>query len=159
LEIEVFNLCSMLKDAIDLGKSGHSDIIVDGVYEKDIMNICADKNLVRDAFLNIVRNSVDAMEEGGNLEVKVDYYTSDGDNALDKGKYVRVSIKDNGEGIASEDLERIFETFYSSKGSKGTGLGLAIAYKTITQLDGDIKYKSELGVGTEALVHLPAVKD
>ena len=69
--------------------------------------------------------------------------------------YVEIKIADNGSGISKEDLPRIFEPFYSTKGQKGTGLGLAVIWGIIDNHDGTINVESESGKGTNFLILLP----
>jgi two-component system, NtrC family, sensor kinase len=72
--------------------------------------------------------------------------------------YIEVRIADTGQGIPKEDLSRIFEPFYTTKGQSGTGLGLAITWGIIDNHDGTINVESELGKGTTFIVHLPLRK-
>lgn len=69
--------------------------------------------------------------------------------------YMEVRIADTGQGIPKEDLSRIFEPFYTTKGQSGTGLGLAITWGIIDNHGGTIDVESELGKGTTFIVHLP----
>lgn len=69
--------------------------------------------------------------------------------------YVEIKIKDNGSGIPEEDLPRIFEPFFSTKGQKGTGLGLAIIWGIIDNHNGTIKVESEINKGTTFIIRLP----
>jgi signal transduction histidine kinase len=69
--------------------------------------------------------------------------------------YVEIKISDNGSGISKEDLPRIFEPFYSTKGQKGTGLGLAVIWGIIDNHDGTINVESEIGKGTTFSILLP----
>ncbi|NWG27294.1 MAG: HAMP domain-containing protein [Ignavibacteriaceae bacterium] len=69
--------------------------------------------------------------------------------------YVEIKISDNGSGIAKEDLPRIFEPFYTTKGQKGTGLGLAVIWGIIDNHDGTINVESEIGKGTTFTILLP----
>lgn len=72
--------------------------------------------------------------------------------------YIQVKITDTGQGIPAEDLSRIFEPFYTTKGQKGTGLGLAITWGIINSHDGTIDVESEQGKGTTFTVRLPMQK-
>ncbi|MDH3269636.1 MAG: ATP-binding protein, partial [Ignavibacteria bacterium] len=69
--------------------------------------------------------------------------------------YIEIKIEDNGCGIPKEDLPRIFEPFYSTKGQKGTGLGLAVIWGIIDNHDGTINVESEIGKGTTFTILLP----
>ena len=72
--------------------------------------------------------------------------------------YIEVRIADTGQGIPKDDLSRIFEPFYTTKGQSGTGLGLAITWGIIDNHDGTINVESEVGKGTTFIVHLPLRK-
>jgi len=72
------------------------------------------------------------------------------------GPMLSLSIRDNGAGIAPQDMPRIFNAFYTTKGAQGTGLGLTIAHRVITSLGGEIHVKSQPGAGTELLLDVPA---
>ena len=69
--------------------------------------------------------------------------------------YLEVRISDTGQGIPKEDLSRIFEPFYTTKGQGGTGLGLAVTWGIIDNHNGTINVESELGKGTTFTIHLP----
>jgi len=69
--------------------------------------------------------------------------------------YIEVKIADTGQGIAKEELSRIFEPFYTTKGQSGTGLGLAVTWGIINNHNGTIDVESEPGKGTTFIVHLP----
>ena len=69
--------------------------------------------------------------------------------------YMEVKITDSGHGIPAEDLSRIFEPFYTTKGQKGTGLGLAVTWGIVDNHNGTIDVASELGKGTSFVIHLP----
>ena len=78
--------------------------------------------------------------------------------AIDEGgqkTYVKIIIEDNGDGIQNEDLSRIFEPFFSTKGQKGTGLGLAVIWGIIDNHNGTITVESEIGIGTKFTILLP----
>ncbi|GMA63398.1 PAS domain S-box protein [Alicyclobacillus fastidiosus] len=100
---------------------------------------------LRQAFLNIVKNAMDAMPHGGTVYICL----------RPKGKSaVAVSIRDSGEGISDDQLKRIGEPFYTTK-QTGTGLGLMVTQNIIRDHNGTIQFCSELGVGTEVLIELP----
>ena len=99
------------------------------------------------ALLNLVTNAIEACEEhGGTVTIKT--------HLDDKGKAV-IEIKDNGVGIAYDAFPRIFEAFYSTKGSRGTGLGLACCKKIIQEHGGAVAFDSRPGKGAKFTVSLP----
>ena len=115
----------------------------------DLPLILADANQLEQVFLNLIINAQHAMEkEGGVLTISSVF--------LPDGKRISVSVKDTGCGIATENLSRIFDPFFSTKSEgKGTGLGLSTAYGIVTNHYGEVKVVSEVGKGTEMVVILP----
>ncbi|MFC1949475.1 MEDS domain-containing protein [Chloroflexota bacterium] len=117
----------------------------------DLPLTSADAGLLQHAFLNIILNAEMAMKlahRKGKLTVKTERI----DNTI------RVSFKDDGSGIAKENLEKIFNPFFTTQGpDKGTGLGLSICYSIVTQHDGKIYAESTLGKGATFFVELPIV--
>ena len=112
-----------------------------------IPKIESDKGQLQQVILNIINNAIDAVEEGGLIEV------SSGSKDINT---VRVSIKDNGSGIPKDHLKHIFEPFYSTKEKgKGTGLGLSISYGIMQKLGGSIQVESEVGKGTTFTLEIP----
>ncbi len=116
----------------------------------DIPEIMADELLIRQAFTNLIQNSVDAMPEGGELKVGGKYHATDGIE-----KMVEITIKDTGTGIPKDKLDKIFLPFFTTK-PKGTGLGLALVHKIVLSHNGRIEVESEEGKGTTFKVFLPA---
>jgi PAS domain S-box-containing protein len=116
----------------------------------DIPEIMADELLIRQAFTNLIQNSVDAMSEGGELKVEGKYHAADG---IDK--MVEIVIMDTGAGIPKDKIDKIFLPFFTTK-PKGTGLGLALVHKIILSHNGRIEVESEEGKGTTFKIFLPA---
>jgi signal transduction histidine kinase len=102
------------------------------------------------AVLNVVTNAIDACDEKPNGTVTI------ASEFLPRESLVRVTIDDNGCGIAAEDLDKIFTLFVSHKGGRGTGLGLPVSQKILKEHGGDIRVESELGKGSRFTLDLPA---
>ncbi|HCW75690.1 MAG: hypothetical protein AUJ48_04675 [Deltaproteobacteria bacterium CG1_02_45_11] len=101
-------------------------------------------------FLNIFLNGIQAMSQGGKLQVHAKSYT---------GGFIRIDIKDSGYGIQKKYLERVFDPFFTTKDvGKGTGLGLSVSYGIIKKMGGDINVDSEIGKWSTFSVYLPASK-
>lgn len=119
------------------------------VYKKaEIPNCFVDKDQLKQAFINIILNAVQAMPMGGELNV------SSSSKGLDQ---VRVLFKDSGEGIPQSELEKIFNPFYTTK-AEGTGLGLSIVNRIIDEHGGGIHVSSRIGEGTLFEINLPIGK-
>jgi two-component system cell cycle sensor histidine kinase/response regulator CckA len=141
----------------------HMDLVA--LLDPDLPGVSLDSGQFEQVLVNLVVNARDALEGPGQIEIETrrvrpDRYGGRGYVHDPAGEHVLVRVSDNGCGIDSEALPRIFEPFYTSKTSgKGTGLGLAAVYGTVTQSGGWIGVESQLGVGTSFLVFLPAASD
>ena len=123
-----------------------NDITITSKLAKDLELVNASKNQLRQVFLNMVANARDAMPNGGTFTV-----TTSGDR--DK---VTVELSDTGVGIRQENIDKIFDSFFTTKGEvKGVGLGLSVCYGFIKDHGGDIAVKSREGVGTTFIITLP----
>ncbi len=148
-----------MEDKIDLGKLigevvqfmqndvQTANLKVDASIQGEF-KILGNRDKLKQALLNILVNAAQAMEEGEQPVIAIDVRKN--------GKWITVSIKDNGVGMSDELKERIFEPFHTTK-HKGTGLGLAITHSIIEAHKGDIQVNSELGVGTEFLMNFTAL--
>lgn len=105
----------------------------------------ADEELLRQAFLNILQNACQAMPNGGTVTVR-----TEGEGR----RLIRVSIADEGVGIPSEDLDKIFKLYYTTK-PDGSGIGLSLVYRIVQMHDGSIEARSEVGRGATFIVRLP----
>ncbi|MBE3575262.1 MAG: PAS domain-containing protein [Firmicutes bacterium] len=114
--------------------------------------VLADGRLLRQAFLNIIVNAIDAMRDGGRLQITV--------AAAEDSSMVRLGFHDSGTGIPAGVLEHVFEPFFSTKGSEGVGLGLFVARQIVEDLHhGRIWAESKPGAGTTFWVEIPKAAD
>jgi two-component system NtrC family sensor kinase len=111
---------------------------------------CLDENQIQQVFINILLNALQAVDKNGRVTV-----TSQVDNHDNK---INVTIADNGCGIARNELEKIFEPFFSTKAS-GTGLGLSVSFGIVKSHQGEIRAYSKPGKGTRFVVQFPIVSD
>ncbi len=116
-------------------------------FAANIPPLNAVKNQLKQVFLNLVINAVEAMPNGGDLEIET--------RLVDGGQWVAISFRDHGVGLSKEAMAHLFEPFYTTK-SKGTGLGLSISYGIIEQHGGTIEVQSTTGRGSCFTVRLPA---
>jgi PAS domain S-box-containing protein len=117
----------------------------------DVPVIQADRQLLRQVFLNLLTNAGDAMPNGGTLSLRIAW------GSLENGRpAVVIEFADTGVGIAPEHLSRVMEPFFTTKEEgKGTGLGLAICRRAIQEHGGEIQITSESGKGTTVRIALP----
>ncbi len=114
--------------------------------------IMVDETLLKQAFLNIMLNAVEAMPKGGDLAIST-RLSSEG-SAGGRPEWLEIVFDDTGPGIQEEDLGRIFDPFFTTK-KDGTGLGLAITHRIIENHHGTIRVVSQRGKGTTFVVTLP----
>jgi two-component system cell cycle sensor histidine kinase/response regulator CckA len=123
--------------------------------------VLADYGQLEQVVLNLVLNARDATPAGGQITISTDVVVvSDEEAARENvgrtGSFVRLIVRDTGEGMAPEVLPHLFEPFYTTKPvGKGTGLGLSSSYGIVRQGGGFIRVASQVGVGTTATVYLP----
>jgi signal transduction histidine kinase len=117
-----------------------------------------DPNQLEMALLNLAVNARDAMHAGGLLSIAVtERQVHDGDAQLEPGRYVELTVRDTGSGMEPATLQKAIEPFFSTKGvGKGTGLGLSMVHGLAEQSGGLFQLESEVGVGTTAILCLPA---
>ncbi|MEW8973701.1 MAG: ATP-binding protein [Tissierellaceae bacterium] len=150
LDKEYCDIVEVFNDAIKLLKyeMAKKNIKLNIDKQSELPNILIDRRAIKQVIINIIKNSIEAVEEGGFIDIFIDI----------EDKCMRISVKDNGYGIDRSELENIFNPFYTTK-KQGTGLGLSTVYKTIKNHNGDIEVISSLGNGAEFIILLPIVGD
>ncbi|WP_421909532.1 hybrid sensor histidine kinase/response regulator [Methanolacinia petrolearia] len=124
----------------------------------DLSNVEVDKGQISQVIENLVINSIQAMADGGNIYVQAkNAGVISGKDGLEDGKYIVISVRDDGSGIPEEYREKIFDPYFTTKKS-GNGLGLASCMSIIRKHGGAVKLISEVGVGTEFRIYLPATE-
>jgi PAS domain S-box-containing protein len=141
------------------------DIKLTRVWEAEVDTIRADADQLEQVFLNFFINAMDAMRRGGELTVcteignRPEWVTamsqSNGDGQA--REVLRITVRDNGEGIPSENLSHVFDPFFTTK-DYGTGLGLSVVHGIIEEHGGQIEVESELTKGTAFHILLPVVR-
>jgi len=115
------------------------------VEEGQVPKVAGTAEELREAFLNLLNNALDAMPAGGRFTFRT----------LTEGGRVVVRAEDGGCGMSEETRRRVFEPFFSTKGAQGNGLGLAVVWGIVTRHSGEIQVESTLGRGTTFVVSLP----
>jgi nitrogen fixation/metabolism regulation signal transduction histidine kinase len=135
-------------------KAKDQGITLEVAADEGLPRIVADPELLKTCFLNLMINAVDAMPEGGALEIAV----RRGGAAADQVEALVVTVRDNGHGMSNEDIQSAFEPYFSTKDT-GFGLGLALTKKIVSDHGGTIVLESTPGSGTTARITLPLVAD
>jgi len=153
-ELERANLNRLAEDICRLVEAGASEtgVTVETQLAPDMPDSMFDSSKLHDAALNIVSNAIDATR--GQPGARVALITAYDPAA----KRVSIAVNDNGPGIPEEIQKKIFEPFFSTKGSKGTGLGLAVAQKVVREHGGDLLLESKEGEGARFAIWLPFVE-
>ncbi len=148
----------------ELMRSYHPEVHCTQEYESDLLNISCSSVHVKKCLMNLVNNGLEAIEGDG--ELKVTTHNRYVDKPLPQnqymamGEYVILTVTDNGAGISEEDMEHIFEPFYTKKkmDRSGTGLGLAIVWNTMHDHDGAVTLESN-EEGTRFSLYFPVVRE
>jgi signal transduction histidine kinase len=119
-------------------------IYVEKIYKRDKIILSGNSKKLRQAFINIITNACQSMNENGILKITIN----------PNGKNVDIITRDTGSGMAREDIEKIFDPFYTTK-PLGMGLGLAISKKIIEDHEGTITVESAVARGSTFTVSLP----
>ncbi|MCK5267600.1 MAG: response regulator, partial [Spirochaetes bacterium] len=151
---------------IDLIKNA-SSIVLRGSNVKyelqapdDLLSVRIDQGQISQVINNLIINADQAMPEGGIIKIKSEniQIKKNQDFPLPSGKYIKISIGDQGTGIPEEYLNKIFDPFFTSK-PNGNGLGLTICYSIIKKHNGYITVESKIGHGTTFYIYLPSFQD
>ncbi|MEN3190184.1 MAG: ATP-binding protein [Atribacterota bacterium] len=150
LNITSFSLKNLINDVVELFKQEitNKQIKFDIKLSPDISLIQADKDQIRQILMNIIINAIQAIPEKGEIKIKAEK------DFIRENPAIKLVVEDNGIGIAAQDLNQIFDPFFSTK-EQGSGLGLSIVYKLIEGHQGEIKVESKEGKGTKFIIILP----
>jgi nitrogen-specific signal transduction histidine kinase/ActR/RegA family two-component response regulator len=146
-------------------KSFHPDVEIQFRSENNLMNMLGSPLHTAKAVMNLVSNAAEAMPSGGDVIIttkNVSFKESHkGYEVIPEGNYVCLSVEDNGVGILPEDIDHIFEPFYTKKkmGRSGTGLGMAVVWGTVKDQKGYVDIKSILDKGTHFKLYFPVSTD
>ena len=147
LELEEIDLTYLLEDISKtlspLFKNNNGQIIIKNEEE---IYLDADYNRLKQVFINLLKNTIEAKKEQEELLVKIQIKKST--------NKIKITIEDNGIGMSKENLKHLYETFYTTK-QFGTGLGIVYSKEVIELHGGTIKYESELNKGTKVFIDIP----
>jgi PAS domain S-box-containing protein len=160
-QVKPVNLNELLRESAQMFVRTKKEIVTREQYEKNIWYVDADKGQIEQVLLNLYVNASQAMVTGGELFIATEnvYLDVCSDRPFNTapGRYVKITIMDNGIGMDEKTKQRIFEPFFTTKEmGRGTGLGLASAYGIIKNHKGVIEVESQVGIGTTFCIFLPA---
>ena len=166
---EVMNLNMLIDDYLNSPENQkileyHSSVTVETNLQPDLLNIMGSPVHLSKTIMNMISNAAEAMPNGGKIIVSTENRYIDksikGYDAVDEGDYATLTVTDSGIGISPEEIERIFEPFYTKKtmGRSGTGLGMAVVWGTVKDHNGYIDVQSELGEGSTVTLYFPITR-
>lgn len=148
----------LIRDSANFSLKG-SNVKCEFVYTERLLAVEVDKGQISQVINNLVINAQQAMKNGGTITIAGKNATIAANNSrnIKPGRYIHISIKDEGCGISEENVSKIFDPYFTTK-EKGSGLGLATSYSIIKKHDGYIFVDSVEGSGTTFHIYLPASK-
>jgi signal transduction histidine kinase len=157
------NINEVLRMNLDIFKKSRKDLLIDTSFTQSTWNIYADRSQMEQVIMNLILNASESMKENGEISIKTNNIEIEEKKIrIDKivsGKFVHLSIEDEGTGIKPEHIQQIFDPFFTTKSiSAGTGLGLAAVFGIVDHHDGFITVESNVGKGTVFDVFIPALK-
>ena len=145
-------------------ESYHPNVKVESHLDSALLNVMGSPVHLSKTVMNLVSNAAEAMPDGGKIEIKTKNKYIDlpiaGYDEVEEGDYVVLTISDKGIGIAPEDINKIFEPFYTKKvmGRSGTGLGMAVVWGAVKDHKGYIHVESDEGKGTTLELYFPVTR-
>ncbi|KUK74183.1 MAG: PAS/PAC sensor signal transduction histidine kinase [Clostridiales bacterium 38_11] len=140
------DVCQIVVEAVNILRAEmiNRDVKIHTSFERNVMYASVDRRNFKQAIINIIKNSVQAINDNGHIFIDI----------KETNEKIHIVIKDTGIGIKDDELKNIFEPFYTTK-KDGTGLGLSTAYKTIRDNDGRLEVSSKYKEGTEFIITIP----
>ena len=155
-EFEVVDVRQLLQDAIEITRTRwQNDARLRGLDYQVHLNAenegraNGSASELREVFVNLIVNAVDAMPEGGRLSI----------SCIHDGPRLKLQFADTGTGMPEETRQKIFDPFFTTKGAHGTGLGLSVSYSIIERHEGSISVISDVGRGSIFTIELPALEE
>ncbi len=152
-DITVFNINDSIKAMRLLldpqSTAGHVSVTMP--LDSGVPSIKADRDSLEQVIINLMLNAIQAMPDGGTLEVSTEFIDTFGE------PYILIKIRDTGTGIPADIRDRVFDPFFTTK-HHGTGLGLAISLSVVRAMNGNITFETEEGKGTTFFVRIPYVE-
>jgi signal transduction histidine kinase len=177
---EVDRICGLITDLLSFARPSRPNVaeeniaeVVDGIarileteakekgveikkdFAENLPKVWIDREQMKQVFMNLILNAIQAMQEGGAIYILT--RPNSKNEAGEPGQFVQVEIRDTGTGIPEENLDHIFDPFFTSK-DEGSGLGLSISHQIVQEHGGYVTVESKIGTGTSFFINLPIGK-
>ena len=177
---EVDRICGLINDLLSFARPSRPNVaeenindVVEGItrileteakeksveitrdFAADLRKAWIDREQMKQVFMNLILNAIQAMKKGGSISISTRPYSKD--QAGQPGQFVQVEIRDTGVGIPEQNLEHIFDPFFTNK-DEGSGLGLSISHQIVQEHGGYVTVESKVGMGTSFFVNIPTGK-
>jgi len=177
---EVDRICGLINDLLSFARPSRPKVIqenmndvIDGIarileseakeknveitrdFTAGLPKVWIDREQMKQVFMNLILNAIQAMTKGGTISISTRPHSKN--QAGQAGQFVQVEVRDNGLGIPEENLEHIFDPFFTNK-DEGSGLGLSISHQIVQEHGGYITVESKIGAGTSFFVNIPVGK-
>jgi signal transduction histidine kinase len=173
---EVDRICGLINDLLSFARPSRPNVaeesmndVVDGItrileteakekgveitrdFGTKLPKIWIDREQMKQVFMNLILNAIQAMKDGGSFFISTRLTAKD--EATHSGQFVQVEVRDTGVGISADNLDQIFDPFFTSK-DEGSGLGLSISHQIVQEHGGYVTVESKVGVGTTFFINL-----
>ncbi|MCA1062135.1 PAS domain S-box protein [Rossellomorea sp. AcN35-11] len=147
IQYQETNLIKIMKDTVELlsAQAVMHNVQYEERYQDDLPMIIAEPNQLKQVFINVIKNAIEVMTEGGFISITIQEAEDD---------MIHIEIKDQGGGISNDKIKKLGEPFYTTK-ERGTGLGLMVSFKIIKEHKGSVQVESIVGEGTTFHIYLP----
>ena len=177
---EVDRICGLINDLLSFARPSRPNVaeenmndVVDGIarileteakekgveitrdFGPNLPRVWIDREQMKQVFMNLILNAIQAMREGGSIFLSTRLNSRN--DARHPGQFVQVEVRDTGAGIPTENLDHIFDPFFTSK-DEGSGLGLSISHQIVQEHGGYVTVESKVDVGTTFCINLPIGK-
>ncbi|MGM0442062.1 MAG: PAS domain S-box protein [Elusimicrobiota bacterium] len=162
---DIINLNTVIENTLNmLERTIPEDIDITAKLDDKLMKIKAAPSTMEQVIMNLAINARDAMPEGGKISIKTENIEVIANKLpvpeIEPGKYVELTVKDNGSGMKDDIKDKIFDPFFTTKGvAKNTGMGLSVAYGVVKSCKGGIKVDSTVNEGTGIKIFLPVAEE
>ncbi|WP_163340415.1 response regulator [Desulfopila sp. IMCC35008] len=159
-ELKAVSINLVIKNSVEIVKPAKKAIEIRTVFKDNLSVVEVDENQMEQVFVNLLLNASNAMDQGGTITITSEKIMVDSKTAevktIKPGYYVRVAVNDTGKGISEDDIEKVFDPFFTTNSLGGsTGLGLAMVYGIIENHHGFISVESRINEGTCFTILLP----